>query len=205
MTDEKRMLQLEKLLEDAEHSETFYSYLDDEIIAAVQEDDETPVHKYSHFVASYLKASPEEKAIMDDACIAFTGWRASTLLENTLTAYAVTHTLPEIEAEMPAPNVSKEPQPMLSDLIQAASQQRKQQGSAERLQYDMADTLIMFGERNNLVFCSTNPIGMDPLSYNAHTVFTSGTDGKEAVLKRHEARLNQLNRQAEKNDPLPEL
>lgn len=124
--------------------------------------------------------------------------------------------LSETEISTPRPYTEQAPRATLSTLIQAARDQLEQHAPDENIHYDISDTLITYGDANggvnNLTLCITNPVGTDPMTYNDKTVMTSGTDGKDAVMKRHEDKLHTLNllrktpaHGRDGEDPLPEV
>ncbi len=206
MTDNKTFRQIAMILEDADNREAFFDALNDQVSSAVYDDDDTPDHKYYQLTEDYLKASSAVRETMDNVSMAYTGWCVSTLLENALQEYGYIHELPQIEDSVSDTLKAGEKGAALNDLIHAARDQAQRPSSA-KLQYDIADTLVTFGDANggvnNLTVCCTNPIGVGQFVFNDQTIITSGTDGKEAVMQRHEQRLDQLNRQYDLGTPEP--
>lgn len=206
MTDNKTFRQIAMILEDTDNREAFFDALNNQVSSAVYDDDDTPDHKYYQLTEDYLKASSAVRETMDNVSMAYTGWCVSTLLENALQEYGYIHELPQIEDSVSDTLKAGEKGAALNDLIDAARDQA-QRPSSVKLQYDIADTLVTFGDAdggvNNLTVCCTNPIGDGQFVFNDQTIITSGTDGKEAVMQRHEQRLDQLNRQYDLNTPAP--
>ncbi len=206
MTDDRTFRQIAMILEDTDNREAFFDALNDQVSSAVYDDDDTPGHKYYQLTEDYLKASAAVRETMDNVSMAYTGWCVSTLLENALQEYGYIHELPQIEDSVSDTLKAGEKGAALNDLIHAARDQAQRPSSA-KLQYDIADTLVTFGDANggvnNLTVCCTNPIGVGQFVFNDQTIITSGTDGKEAVMQRHEQRLDQLNRQYDLNTPAP--
>lgn len=96
----------------------------------------------------------------------------------------------------------------LDSRIQNAKQRSEAGKESAPILYDKELTLISYenyrGGVNNLTCCRTNPVGVSPYIMTGETVFTSGEGDTDAVIEKHNRKLDKLNKQYAKEQKKPE-